>query len=155
MLTSGYLGKDEATREAFAGGWFHSGDLATRDEEGYLRIVDRKQDVIISGGENVYPAEVERALLEHPAVADAAVVGAPHPRWVETPVAFVVRTGEDVPSEDDLIEHCRTLLAGYKKPSRVVFVDEVPRNAAGKVLRRELRTADMEGVARATSGVRG
>ena len=75
----------DATAEAFAGGWFHSGDLATRDEEGYLRLVDRKKDMIISGGENVYPAEVERVLREHPAVADVAVIGVPHPRWVETP----------------------------------------------------------------------
>ena len=80
-----------ATEEAFAGGWFHSGDLATRDEEGYLWLVDRKKDMIVSGGENVYPAEVERVLREHPAVADVAVIGVPHPRWVESPVAFVVR----------------------------------------------------------------
>jgi acyl-CoA synthetase (AMP-forming)/AMP-acid ligase II len=155
-LTTGYLGNEEATNEAFAGGWFHSGDLATRDEEGYVTIVDRKKDVIISGGENVYPAEIERALLDHRAVADAAVVGAAHPRWVETPVAFVVPAPGESPSERELIEHCRTLLAGYKRPSRVVFVDALPRNAAGKVLRRELRppdTSDEE--SRATSGARG
>ena len=86
----GYWNNPEATAEAFAGGWFHSGDLATRDEEGYLRLVDRKKDMIVSGGENIYPAEVERVLREHPAVADVAVVGVPHPHWGETPVAFVV-----------------------------------------------------------------
>ena len=140
-LTSGYLGNEQATREAFAGCWFHSGDLARRDDEGYLYLVDRKKDLIVSGGENVYPAEVERALLEHPGVADAAVVGVPHPRWVETPLAFVVPTDDAEPSEAELIEHCRTRLAGYKKPSGVVFVETLPRNAAGKILKRELRVS--------------
>ena len=86
-VMAGYHGNPDATAEAFAGGWFHSGDLARLDDEGYLWLVDRKKDLIISGGENVYPAEVERVLREHPAVADAAVVGVPHPRWVETPLA--------------------------------------------------------------------
>ena len=99
MVMQGYLGLPDATAEAFAGGWFHSGDLATRDEEGYLRLVDRKKDMIVSGGENVYPAEVERVLREHPAVADVAVIGVPHPRWVETPVAFVV-PGRPAPGEE-------------------------------------------------------
>jgi fatty-acyl-CoA synthase len=139
MLTSGYLGKDEATREAFAGGWFHSGDLARRDDEGYLYIVDRKKDLIVSGGENVYPAEIERVLLDHDAVADAAVVGVPHARWIETPVAFVVLVDGAAASESDLVDHCRARLASYKKPSRVFFVDRLPRNAGGKILRRELR----------------
>jgi acyl-CoA synthetase (AMP-forming)/AMP-acid ligase II len=138
MVMSGYLGDPEADAEAFAGGWFHSGDLATRDEEGYLRLVDRKKDLIVSGGENVYPAEIERVLREHPAVADAAVIGVPHPRWVETPVAYVVAAGEE-PTADALVAHCRERLASYKKPSAVVFVDGLPRNAAGKVLKRELR----------------
>jgi acyl-CoA synthetase (AMP-forming)/AMP-acid ligase II len=94
--------------------------------------------MIVSGGENVYPAEVERVLLDHPAVAEAAVIGVPHPRWVETPVAFVVLSG---PSEvgDELIAHCRRYLAGYKKPSAIVTVPELPRNAGGKVLKRRLR----------------
>ena len=99
-VMAGYHGNPDATAEAFAGGWFHSGDLARLDDEGYLWLVDRKKDLIISGGENVYPAEVERVLREHPAVADAAVIGVPHPRWVETPLAFVV-TEADV-SEDEL-----------------------------------------------------
>src|SRR5262249_22244039 len=114
----------------------HSGDLATRDDEGYLRLVDRKKDMIVSGGENIYPAEVERVLREHPAVADVAVVGVPHPRWGETPVAFVVGAVVD-PGE--LIDHCRRHLAGYKKPTAVHFIPALPRNAAGKVLKRELR----------------
>ncbi len=84
-VMAGYHRNVEATAEAFSGDWFHSGDLARRDEEGYLWLVDRKKDMIVSGGENIYPAEVERVLLEHPAVDEAAVIGVPHPRWVETP----------------------------------------------------------------------
>ena len=136
---AGYHRRPDATREAFAGEWFHSGDMARFDHEGYLWLVDRKKDMIISGGENVYPAEVERVLLDHPAVAEAAVIGVPHPRWVETPVAFVVPRGPAEPGEGELIAHCRHYLAGYKKPSAIVVVQELPRNAAGKVLARELR----------------
>ena len=90
-VMQGYFGNPEATAEAFAGGWFHSGDLVREDEEGFLYVVDRAKDMIISGGENVYPAEVERVLAEHPGVGEVAVVGIPHPRWVETPLAVVVR----------------------------------------------------------------
>jgi len=93
----------------------------------------------VSGGENVYPAEVERVLLDHPGVADAAVIGVPHPRWVETPVAFVVAPNGVAVSEAELIAHCRQYLAGYKKPAAIVVVDELPRNAGGKVLKRVLR----------------
>jgi fatty-acyl-CoA synthase len=138
-VMAGYHDQYEASADAFAGDWFHSGDLAKRDQEGYLWLVDRKKDLIISGGENVYPAEVERVLLEHEAVADAAVVAMAHPKWVETPLAFVVAAGEV--DEDALIAHCRERLAGFKRPSAVVFVDALPRNAAGKVLKRELRAS--------------
>ena len=93
-VMAGYHQQPDATEEAFAGDWFHSGDLARLDHEGYFWLVDRKKDMIVSGGENVYPAEVERVLLDHPAVADAAVIGVPHPRWVETPVAFVVPSAQ-------------------------------------------------------------
>ena len=98
--------------------------------------MDRKKDMIVSGGENIYPAEVERVLREHPAVDDVAVVGVPHPRWGETPVAFVVG---DAAEATELIEHCRAHLASYKKPSAITSSTELPRNAAGKVLKRELR----------------
>ena len=135
----GYFGKEEESAEAFAGGWFHSGDLVREDEEGFLYVVDRLKDMLISGGENVYPAEIERVLADHPAVAEVAVLGIPHPRWVETPLAAVVAAPGAEPSEEELIEHCRERLAGYKKPSAVVFVAELPRNAAGKVLKRTLR----------------
>ena len=136
---AGYHADPAATAEAFAGGWFHSGDLAKLDEEGYLWLVDRKKDLIVSGGENVYPAEVERVLLEHASIADAAVVGVPHPRWGEAPLAFVVPVTGRAIDEADVIAHCRDRLASFKKPSGVVVVDELPRNAAGKVLKRRLR----------------
>jgi fatty-acyl-CoA synthase len=138
-VMAGYHRRPDATEEAFAGDWFHSGDLARVDDEDYLWLVDRKKDMIVSGGENVYPAEVERVLLDHPAVADAAVIGVPHSRWVETPVAFVVAGGNAAVDEAELIAHCREYLAGFKKPSAVVVVDELPRNAAGKILKRRLR----------------
>ncbi len=136
----GYFGREEATAEAFAGGWFHSGDLVRKDEEGFIYVVDRLKDMLISGGENVYPAEVERTLVKHPAVAEVAVIGIPHERWVETPMAVVVlAAGVEESVEEELIEHCRLNLAGYKKPSRIAFVEELPRNASGKVLKRSLR----------------
>ena len=139
QVMRGYWRRPEADAETFAGGWFHSGDLLREDEEGYLYVVDRKKDMIISGGENVYPAEVERVLAAHPAVAEVAVVGVPHQRWVETPLAVVVPAAGSEPDADELLAHCRRHLAGYKKPSAIVFVAELPRNAAGKVLKRELR----------------
>jgi fatty-acyl-CoA synthase len=138
-VMKGYLGNEEATAEAFAGGWFHSGDLVREDEDGFLYVVDRKKDMIISGGENIYPAEIEAVLMSHEAVADVAVIGVPHPKWVETPFAVVVRPADAEATEAELIEHCREHLAGYKKPSGVAFVDELPRNAGGKVLKRSLR----------------
>jgi acyl-CoA synthetase (AMP-forming)/AMP-acid ligase II len=138
-VMQGYYRNDEATAEAFAGGWFHSGDLVYQDEDGYLFVVDRKKDMIISGGENIYPAEVEAVLVTHDAVAEVAVIGVPHPKWIETPLAVVVRAGDVQVSEEELVDLCRRELAGYKKPSGVVFADELPRNAAGKVLKRNLR----------------
>jgi fatty-acyl-CoA synthase len=144
-VMSGYHGRPDATAEAFAGGWFHSGDLARLDDEGYLWLVDRKKDLIISGGENIYPAEVERVLREHPAVQDVAVVGVPHPRWVETPLAIVVPEADAPPPQlDQLRDHCGGALAGFKKPSGLVLVEALPRNASGKVLKRELREAHEE-----------
>jgi fatty-acyl-CoA synthase len=134
----GYYNDVDATAAAFEGGWFHSGDLVVRDADGYITVVDRLKDMIISGGENIYPAEVERVLLEHPAVIDAAVVGVPHAKWVETPIAVVVCEGR-APDEAELIDFVKGRIASYKKPSRIVFVEELPRNAAGKVLRRTLR----------------
>ncbi|OFX28354.1 MAG: hypothetical protein A2Z07_04050 [Armatimonadetes bacterium RBG_16_67_12] len=133
-----------ARREGVAGGdyrgwWFHSGDLGYADDEGFFYIVDRKKDMIISGGENIYPVEVEQVLYQHPAIADVAVIGIPDDRWGEAPMAVIVgRQGASVTVEE-IVAHCEGRLARYKIPRRVSFVDVLPRNAAGKVLKRELR----------------
>ena len=135
----GYWGLPQATAEAFRGGWFHSGDMARVDDEGFITLVDRKKDMIITGGENVYPIEVEQVLWRHHAVREVAVVGVPHSEWGETPIAVVaVEDGTGVGS-DELIAFARERLAHFKCPTRVEYVPELPRNAAGKVLKTELR----------------
>jgi acyl-CoA synthetase (AMP-forming)/AMP-acid ligase II len=135
-----YFKNPEATAKAFAGGWFHTGDIGVRDEDGYLFIVDRLKDMILSGGENIAGSEVERVLYEHDAVLEAAVVGRPDEKWGEVPVAYVVvREGATV-TKDELVEHCRGQLAKFKVPKDVTFLDALPRNPSGKVLKRELRT---------------
>jgi fatty-acyl-CoA synthase len=137
----GYWNDPEKTAEAFQNGWFHSGDLGVIDKEGYLYVVDRKKDMIKTGGENVASREVEEALYAHPAVAEAAVFAVPHPRWVEAvTVAVIPRTGQTL-VEDELIAFCRERLAGYKTPKYVVIVEKLPKNASGKILKRELRSA--------------
>ncbi|WP_106401153.1 long-chain-fatty-acid--CoA ligase [Actinocorallia populi] len=139
---SGYWNAPEATAEAFEGGWFHSGDLVRADEEGFLYVVDRKKDMIISGGENIYCAEVENVLAAHPDVAEVAVVGVPHEKWGETPLAVIVpAAGRRAPTAPELAGWCRDRLASYKKPTAVAVVAELPRNASGKVLKHELRAA--------------
>ena len=135
----GYWHDPDATDTAFAGGWFHTGDVGVRDDDGYLFIVDRLKDMIISGGENIAGSEVERVLYEHEAVLEVAVVGRPDERWGEVPVAHVVlREGANA-TEDELIEHCRGQLAKYKVPKAIAFLDALPRNPSGKVLKRDLR----------------
>src|SRR5689334_2879783 len=139
-VMAGYWQNPETTAEAFRGGWFHSGDLVREDEEGFLYVVDRKKDMIISGGENIYCAEVENVLSGHPAVADVAVIGARHEKWGETPVAVVVPADPAAPPTlGDLTGWTAGRLASYKKPTGLVVLDELPRNAAGKVLKHELR----------------
>lgn len=135
----GYWRDPDATAAAFAGGWFHTGDIGVRDGEGYLYIVDRLKDMIVSGGENIAGSEVERVLYEHGSVLEAAVVGRPDDRWGEVPVAFVVLRHNATATADMLLEHCRGQLARYKVPKEIVFLDALPRNPSGKVLRRELR----------------
>jgi fatty-acyl-CoA synthase len=128
-----YWGNAAATREALHEGWYYTGDIGTRDADGYFVIHDRKKNMIISGGENIYPAEVERVLGEHPAVAEAAVIGRPDPKWQEVPVAYVVlRQGATVDAAA-LIRHVGEQLARFKIPREVEFVDDLPRNALGKV----------------------
>jgi acyl-CoA synthetase (AMP-forming)/AMP-acid ligase II len=136
----GYWNLPEATAKAVEGGWFHSGDLCRADEEGYLYVVDRKTDMIISGGENIYCPEVEAAIASHPAVEEVAVIGVAHTKWGETPRAVIVPIDpERAPDVDELNAWCRTRLASYKKPTSVVAVGALPRNASGKVLKTVLR----------------
>ncbi|MFF3692908.1 acyl-CoA synthetase [Streptomyces sp. NPDC002221] len=144
QLCEGYWDKPAETEEAFRDGWFHSGDLAVRDDAGYFTVVDRVKDVINSGGVLIASRQVEDALYTHPAVAEAAVVGLPDERWIEAVTAFVVRRegqeGANGPvTETQLIDHAKELLAHFKAPKRILFVDELPRNASGKILKRELR----------------
>jgi fatty-acyl-CoA synthase len=152
QLMRGYWNLPDATREALREGWMHTGDAGRLDDEGYLYIQDRVKDMIVSGGENVYPREVEDVLFEHPAVADAAVIGVPHEQWGEGVKAIVVlRPGADAGAED-ILGFCRGRLAGYKRPGSVDFVDELPRNPSGKVLKRELREPWWKGHARRVAG---
>jgi acyl-CoA synthetase (AMP-forming)/AMP-acid ligase II len=135
----GYWKDPEATAAAFRGGWFHTGDIGRLDADGFLYIADRKKDMIVSGGENIASPEVERVLYEHPAVLEASVVGRPDPRWGEVPVAFVVPREGAKPDAEALQEFCRTRLAKFKIPRAVHFIDQLPRNPSGKVLKRVLR----------------
>jgi fatty-acyl-CoA synthase len=134
----GYWQNGPATQEVLRGGWLHTGDVAAKDEEGYYRIVDRVKDMIISGGINIYPAEVESALLAHPDVLEVAVVGMPDPEWGEAPVAFVVTDNGGLTLED-LTKFSADRLARYKRPKRLVLVEGFPRGSSGKVLKRSLR----------------
>lgn len=136
----GYYKDSEKTREAFRHGWYHTGDIGVIDPEGYLSIVDRKKDMIKTGGENVASREVEEVLYTHFAVQECAVIGVPHPFWGEAVIAVVVkRQGMDV-SESELIAHVRETLAGFKTPKRVVFRDSLPKNASGKIVKRLITT---------------
>ncbi|HEX9036553.1 MAG TPA: long-chain fatty acid--CoA ligase [Ktedonobacterales bacterium] len=135
----GYWNKPEATAETLAGGWLHTGDLATVDADGYYTIVDRKKDMIIVSGFNVYPREVEETLFTHPAVADAAVVQYPDPYQGESVMAFVVLKDGQSATAQELIDYCRSQIAVFKCPRRIEFIDALPKNNTGKVIRRELR----------------
>ena len=135
----GYYKEPKKTREIFKGGWLHTGDLAIMDEEHYFYFVDRKKDVVKSGGENVSTVEVESLIFDHPKVADATIVGLPHPRWIEAVTAFVVpKPGESI-TEEEIIQFCKQNLAGYKVPKKVVVLDEIPKNPSGKVLKKDIR----------------
>jgi long-chain acyl-CoA synthetase len=140
-VTAGYWRKPAETAEAYRDGWFHTGDLGVMDEAGYLKVVDRKKEMIITGGANVYPAEVERVLSQHPAVAAAALVGLPDATYGERPCAVVVRRPDATATAADVIAFCRERLAAYKCPRAVVFMEELPLTASGKIARRQLKTA--------------
>jgi acyl-CoA synthetase (AMP-forming)/AMP-acid ligase II len=148
QVMSRYWNLPDATADARRGGWMHTGDAGCVDDEGYLFIKDRIKDMINSGGENVYPREVEEVLFEHPAVADAAVIGVPSERWGETVHGVVVLRAGSEATEDELVEFCVGRLAGFKRPRTIAFVAELPRNPSGKVLKQELRAAAWQGRSR-------
>ncbi len=147
-IMQGYYKRPEATAEALRGGWFHTGDLGFRDADGYIYIVDRKKDMIITGAENVYPREVEEVLYTHPAVLEAAVIGVPSERWGETIKAIVVVRPGHTTNEQELIAFTRERLAHYKAPTSVDFAEALPRNPSGKVLKKLLREPYWRGHAR-------
>lgn len=134
-----YWGMPEATAQTFMDGWCRTGDLARITADGYLYIIDRIKDMIVSGGENIYPAEIEKLLAEHPAIVECVVIGVPDAKYDETPCAVIVRNNEQSLAEEEVLDYCRARLAGYKRPRHVVFVDALPRNASGKILKRQLR----------------
>ncbi|MFI1916903.1 hypothetical protein [Nocardia sp. NPDC020380] len=136
----GYWNDPAKTAKAFRNGWFHSGDLGVFDSDGYLSVVDRKKDMIKTGGENVASREVEEILYQHPEVSEAAVVGIPHAHWIEAVTAIIVVRSGFHPTADDLIAHCKARLAGYKVPKFIAFAADLPKNPSGKILKRELRT---------------
>ena len=139
QVLKGYWRNEDGTKAAFEGGWFRTGDMARRDDEGFFYIVDRRKDMIVTGGENVYSREVEEVLYTHPAVSEAAVIGLPDPTWGENVTAVVVLRDGMTATDTEIIATCRDRLAGFKKPKRVEFIDELPKNVSGKILKRELR----------------
>ena len=147
-LFSGYWNRPDETRDAIQDGWFSAGDIAYRDEEGYIYLIDRKNDKIISGGVNIFPREIEEVLLRHPSILEAAVFGIPDERWGEAVHAAVVLQPDTPATKDSIIDFCAGSIARYKLPKQVEFVDTLPRNAAGKILRRELRDPYWAGLTR-------
>jgi fatty-acyl-CoA synthase len=139
QVMTGYLNDPEKTVEAFQFGWFHSGDLGVMDNEGYLYVVDRKKDMIKTGGENVASREVEEVLYSHPEIAEAAVIGLPDPKWIEIVSAVVVPKNGAKISDKDVIDFCKIRLAGFKCPKKVFIAKELVKNPSGKILKRELR----------------
>ncbi|HKO67988.1 MAG TPA: long-chain fatty acid--CoA ligase [Burkholderiaceae bacterium] len=139
VVMAGYLNNPEATAQTLANGWLHTGDVGRFDAQGYLTLVDRSKDLIISGGSNIYPREVEEVLLRHPAIKEAAVLGEPDTQWGESVVAVLVMQREQVVSQQELDSFCLEHIARFKRPKRYVFVEQLPKNANGKVLKRELR----------------
>jgi acyl-CoA synthetase (AMP-forming)/AMP-acid ligase II len=152
QLMRGYWHQPEASAEALRGGWMHTGDAGRLDDEGYLYIHDRITDMIVSGGENVYPQKVEQVLFQHPAIADAAVIGVPDAQWGETVKAIVVVRPGMTATAEELIAFCRGQLGGFERPRSVDMVAELPRNPSGKVLKRVLREPYWTGHQRRVAG---
>jgi fatty-acyl-CoA synthase len=142
-VMKGYFGDPQATELAFAGGWFHSGDLGVMHPDGYIELMDRAKDIVISRGENISTVEVEQTLLSHPAVADAAVIGIPDERWGERPKAFVVLARGEAANERELIDHVRARIAHHKAPDAIEFLEALPRTSTGKVQKFELRQQEL------------
>ncbi|MBV8163188.1 MAG: long-chain-fatty-acid--CoA ligase [Candidatus Eremiobacteraeota bacterium] len=147
VVTAGYLNLPDDTARAFAGGWFHTGDIGTIDDQGYVSIVDRKKDIIVTGGENVASLEIEKTIYDHPAVMECAVIALPDPVWGEIPAAIVVRKPGVSLDEAQILSHCRSHLAHFKAPRRVFFLDALPKGGTGKILKRELRQRFLQPVA--------
>lgn len=145
QVMKGYWNLPEETKKAIRNGWFYSGDAGYFDEDGYLYIHDRVKDMIVSGGENIYPAEVESALAGLAGIADVAVIGVPDEKWGETVKAVVVLAAGAELNADDIIAYARTQIGGFKIPRTVDFMDELPRNPSGKILKRELRKPYWDG----------
>ena len=142
-VMKGYFEDEEATAEAFRGGWFHSGDLGVMQPDGYVQLLDRAKDVVISGGENISTVEIEQALFTHKAVLDAAVIGVPDEKWGERPKAFVVLKPGEQASEKEIIDHVKSSIARYKAPKAITFLDELPKTSTGKVPKYELREREL------------
>lgn len=142
MTFTGYWNNPEATEAALVNGWYRTGDLGKKDEEGFVYVVDRLKDMIISGGENIYPAELETVILSHEAVAEVAVVGRPDPKWGEIPRAYVVKKPDKEVAAEEIVQLCRERLASYKCVKEVRFVDALPKNPVGKVLKTVLRAQE-------------
>ena len=140
LVMKGYWRNPEATAETLRNGWLHTGDMGYMDESGYLFIMDRSKDMIISGGENIYPREIEEVLVRHPAVREVAVIGVPDPQWGEAIKAMVSLVPGQTITEEELVSFCKANIASYKKPKSVDFVDDLPKNNYGKILKRELRS---------------
>ena len=152
QLMKGYWNRPEATAETLRGGWLHTGDAGVMDEEGYIYIQDRIKDMIVSGGENVYPRVIEEVLFQHPAIADAAVIGVPDERWGETVKAIVVLHQGMNATAEDILDFCRGKLGGFERPRSVDFIEALPRNPSGKVLKRVLRESYWAGQQRRVAG---
>ena len=147
-VMQGYWNRPQDTADQIRDGWFYTGDAGTEDDAGFFYVKDRIKDMIISGGENIYPAELESVLAAHPALADVAVIGVPDDQWGETVKAIVVLKPGAALTGEELIEWARSRLGGYKRPKSVDFTDSIPRNPSGKILKRELRAPYWEGATR-------